>query len=211
MSGFKIILRFVRWLCDLCVGLLWTGYNIKHDFIEMTYICISESCLPFTKTQKDCADYCVAKQLGGLLSLSYQICAFQNFCDCFKCPIFEENVCEENCNKTDRVIVQGAKNYTGCKMCECQCSALNCTSMCSGNTHKLILNEYNCAKCDCDCPRLDCDEPCGGIGLGVHGPKDESGCYTTCDGCIDDIGLQNFNHLFFAWQSFEQLDRFVNL
>ena len=128
--------------------------------------------------------------MGGSLSLSYDICAFRYFCDCFECPKFEQNVCAETCSKTERIPVPGARNFTGCEICECQCQAFNCTTVCSGNTHKLILNEHDCKECGCGCPRLDCDEPCGGIGLGVHGPKDESGCYTTCDGCRDDIGLQ---------------------
>ena len=129
------------------------------------------------------------RQLGGILSLSYEICAFRYFCDCFECPVFEQNVCEESCDKAEKVPVWGATNKTGCKICDCQCPALNCTDMCSGNTHRLILNEHNCEECDCGCPKLNCDEPCGGFGLGVNGPKDEGGCYTTCDGCRDDGGL----------------------
>ena len=132
----------------------------------------------------------MAQQLGGVLYLSYKICALRYFCDCFECPIFEENVCEETCNKTDKIPVQSATNYTGCKVCECECAPQNCTAVCSGNRHRLILNQYNCEECDCGCPKLDCDEPCGGIGLGVHGPKDESGCYRTCEGCRDDRGQQ---------------------
>ena len=130
--------------------------------------------------QTHCVDTCIHfGYVGGELHIDYEVCAFQSFCDC-TCPEFIPEVCAHQCEKEDKVRINGYINNLECEDCKCGCKEPNCQLKCFPYQHDLIKNTYGCLKCRCDCPDVDCDAQCGGEGLGINKTIDRTGCLV-CD------------------------------
>ena len=113
----------------------------------------------------------------------------------FKCPKLQVSNCHDTCNKEnkraqiDTKIFRnrraGEYRFGKCKYCNCECKSLNFSQECGIYSFEILINKFGCGYCKCSCTALDCDSPCGGPGLGVFGEKDMTGCFVTCNGCIN--------------------------
>ena len=147
--------------------------------------CFSEYCV---SKHQDCLSLCNNTNKGGQVNTRYDVCPLRHICQCFTCPAFDSKCCEQHCEARGKVPVVGTKSHTGCKSCECQCKTMICSEKCKGLPYKIERTKYGCVECQCFCPHLDCDVRCGGAGLGIPGPKEETGCYTNCTGCLSSRG-----------------------
>ena len=119
----------------------------------------------------------------------------------FPCPKVNHSACEINCKKPGRLALienrfvnESEFDESNCYYCDCQCGHLNCSKECVGHAFILKKMTNGCHKCECFCPRNDCDMFCEGEGFGILGPKDETGCSTTCAGCQNTTGMFNFHY-----------------
>ena len=131
---------------------------------------------------EDCKKECTEMMHTFSFRSNYEVCLFNQYCECIPCPSFNNAKCEIMCNRKGKISVHGAKfNY--CDACRCACPENECHAKCKETPCKYVTIKNNCTDCECFFPLIDCDSPCGGEGLGILGSQNDTGCPTECDGC----------------------------